>query len=254
MAKQLAFNTAESQDVRDKLRTGIKQLTDAVRVTLGPSGRVVMYEREFGDPAITKDGVTVAKQVELDEPFENMAASMVRQAAAKTAAVAGDGTTTATIYSEAIFNAGLKGVSSGADPQEVKRGIDHATKTIIGRLNEMAKPVVELEQIKQVAICSANQDQEVGEMIADALDQVGRDGVVTIEEGRALETSVNVIDGLQILRGYVSPQFATDPETLACEYEDPLLLITDEKIVDLKVLLAILTMVVEKLDRRPLVI
>jgi chaperonin GroEL len=254
MAKKLVFNTPESQDVQAKLLAGIKQLADAVGVTLGPSGRVVMYEREFGDPAITKDGVTVAKQVELDDPLENMAAAMVRQAAAKTAAVAGDGTTTATVYAQAIFKAGLKGISSGADPQEVKRGIDHATKVVIDRLGEMAKPVAELEQIKQVAVCSANQDQEVGEMIASALDQVGKDGVVTIEEGRALRTTVSVIDGLQIPRGYMSPQFATDPETLACEYDEPYILMTDEKVADLKVLLTILKMVVEKLNNRPLVI
>ncbi len=254
MAKRLAFNTQQSPEVRDKLRAGIQQLADAVRITLGPSGRVVMYEREFGDPAITKDGVTVARQVTSPDTFENMAISMVRQAAAKTASQAGDGTTTATIYTEAIFNAGIKRIAAGASSQEVRRGIEHAVSLIIDKLNKKAKPTIDLEQIKQVAICSSNQDQEVGEMIASALDQVGTDGVVTIEEGQTLNTTVNVLDGLQILRGYMSPQFATNPETLECEYEDPMILITEEKVADVKTVLAILTLAVKKLGNKPLVL
>lgn len=253
MPKQLAFNTSKSADAHDKIRSGIKQLAEAVKVTLGPSGRVVMYEREFGDPAITKDGVTVAKQVELSDPMENMAASMVRQAAAKTGAIAGDGTTTATVYTEAVFEAGIKSVRSGANPQEVKRGIDYAAQAIIRTLGEMARPVIDLDQIKRVAICSSNQDVEIGTMIADAMDRVGKDGVVTIEEGRTLETSVVVVDGLQFPRGYASPQFATNPETLVCEYEEPRIFITDQRIGDLKQLLQILESIVKNGGNRPLV-
>ena len=255
MSKNLIFNTAQSQDVRGKLKAGITKLANAVRVTLGPSGRVVMYERDGGDPAITKDGVTVAKQVELEDKFENMGAQMVRQATAKTAAVAGDGTTTATIYAEAIYEAGMKGITTGANPQEVKRGVDAAAKRVIDQLSSMARPVVDLEQIKQVAVCSSNQDYEIGEMIAEALNKVGKDGVVTIEEGQAMETAVSVIDGLQFPRGYLSPQFATNPESMMCEYDDPYLLITDEKIADLKSLLGILEMLIKKLGAKmPLVL
>jgi len=246
MPKQLVFNTPKSTEARDKINSGISKLAEAVKITLGPSGRVVMFEREFGDPVITKDGVTVAKEVELEDRLENMAASMVRQATAKTAAVAGDGTTTATIYVQAIYESGIKGTASGANPQEVKRGIDYAAKTIVGKLQEASKPVVDLEQIQQVAICSSNQDIEVGSMITEALRQVGKDGVVTIEEGNALETTVSVVDGLQFPRGYVSPQFATDPETLACEYDDPNIVIVSDKLTDLKSVLKLLEVTVRE--------
>ena len=254
MAKTLVFNTPKQREAHDKIRSGIKQLSDAVKITLGPSGRVVMYEREYGDPVITKDGVTVAKQVELSDPLENMAASMVRQAAARTAATAGDGTTTATIYTEAIFEAGIKGVQSGANPHEVKRGIDRAVALVIAELQKAAKTVVDIEQIKQVAICSANQDVEIGTMIAQAMEKVGKDGVITIEEGRAIETTISVVDGLQLPRGYISPQFATDPETLLCEFEDPAILITDQKIDDLKLMLKILELAYKQLGNKPFVI
>lgn len=254
MQKQLVFNNNKRQEAHDKIRAGIKQLAEAVKITLGPSGRVVMFEREYGDPVITKDGVTVAKQVQLQDPVENMAAAMVRQAAAKTGSVAGDGTTTATIYTEAIFEAGMRTVHSGANPQEVKRGIDYATRQIVAKLGEMAKPIIDLEQIQQVAVCSANQDQEIGTMIASAMEQVGKDGVITIEEGRSLDTTVAVVDGLQFPRGYLSPQFATDPESLICEYDDPYIMLTDQKITNLKQLLVILEMVVKQLGNKPLII
>ena len=253
MVKKLAFNNNSAQAAREKIRAGIKQLVDAVKITLGPSGRVVMYEREFGDPVITKDGVTVAKQVELEDPMENMAAAMVRQAASRTADIAGDGTTTATIYTGAIYEAGIKSIYSGADPLEIRRGIDYATKSIIDELSKLAKPAIDIAQIKQVAVCSSNQDVEIGDVIASAMDQVGRDGVITIEEGGSLDTRVSVIDGLQFPRGYTSPQFATDPQTLMCEYDNPAIVITDQKIADLKTLLGILEMCVRQL-KKPVVL
>ena len=254
MAKYMSFNMSGLQDARSKIRSGIKQLVDAVGITLGPSGRVVMYEREGGDPVITKDGVTVARQIQLTDPFENMAASAVRQAASKTATIAGDGTTTATIYVGSIFEAGIKSIAAGASPQEVKRGIDYATKVIIERFKGMAKPVVDLEQIKQVAICSSNQDQEIGSVIARALDEVGRDGVVTIEEGQTMETTVSVIDGLQFPRGYYSPQFATNPESLLCEYDEANILIIGGKLADMKSLLHIMEDIqIKALKNAPLV-
>ena len=254
MAKSIIFNTEDQKAVRDKIKSGIDQLSHAVRMTLGPSGRVVMFEREFGDPVITKDGVTVAREVELSDPFENMAASMVRQAAARTATQAGDGTTTATIYAAAIYNAGIKRIEAGANAQSVRSGIDHAVAGIIDELKIMAKPVIELDQIKQVAVCSSNQDLEIGSIIAEAMDQVGTDGVVTIEEGSSLTTSVSVIDGLQFQRGYVSPQFATNPESLKCEYDDPAILISADRIDNLKTLLYLLQFSVKELSGRPLVI
>lgn len=254
MAKILSFNNNEDKETRKKIKSGINQLAEAVKITLGPTGRVVIYEREYGDPAITKDGVTVARNVELEDPIENMAAQMVRQAAAKTAGVAGDGTTTATIYVQAIYEAGLRKIEDGANPQEVKRGIEAAVAAIIDKLSGIAKPVIDLDQIKQVAICSSNQDKEVGEMIATAMDQVGKDGVITIEEGQSLDTSVTVIDGLQFPRGYVSPQFATEPETQTCEFDEPNLLVSNEKLTDLKTALHILEMSVKQLRGKPLVI
>lgn len=254
MAKYMLFNSPESQEARNKIRSGIRQLAEAVGVTLGPSGRVVMYEREGSDPVITKDGVTVARQVQLTDPFENMAANAVRQAASKTAAMAGDGTTTATVYVESIFEAGIKSISAGASPQEVKRGIDYATKMIIEQFKNMARPVVDLKQIKQVAVCSSNQDQEIGSVIAKALDQVGRDGVVTIEEGQAMDTTVSVIDGLQFSRGYCSPQFSTNPESLLCEYDDAYILIIGDKLADLKSLLHVMEHIqIKALKNAPLV-
>jgi len=257
MAKQVMFNNSQSQDARERIRNGIRILAEAVKITLGPSGRVVMYERDHGDPAITKDGVTVAKQIELEDPVENMAAAMVRQAATKTAITAGDGTTTATIYAQAIYEAGIKGISSGANPQEVRRGIEYATQEVIKKIKEMARPVVDLNQVKQVAICSSNQDVAIGTMIAEAMEKVGRDGIITIEEGQSLNTVIELVDGLQFARGYLSPQFVTDTETMLARYEDPqrpYLLVTDQKIGDLRLTLRIMEMVVKELRNEPLVI
>jgi chaperonin GroEL len=248
VAKKIIFD----DDVRAKIKAGVKQLSDAVRVTLGPTGRVVMIEKDFGSPFVTKDGVTVAREIELTDRIENMGAQMVKQVTAKTSAVAGDGTTTATIYADAIFSAGIKNIVSGAKSQEVKRGIDKATKAIVTTLSEMAKPVIDNTEIAQVAKCSANQDEEIGNMIAQAMEQVGKDGVITIEEGRTLDTFVDVVDGMQFDKGYVSPHFATDHETTLCEYDDPLLLITDYDIVNVKPIFGVLEESVKK--GRPLVI
>lgn len=239
MSKDLLFNTPEHPEARNKIREGIRKLAAAVKITLGPTGRVVMFEREFGDPVITKDGVTVAKEVDLKDPFENMGAKMVRQATSKTAEKAGDGTTTATILTEAIFESGLKSITHGVNPQKLKLGITKAVDHIIDGLNKMAKPIHDLEQIKQVAICSSNQDQEIGAMIADAMDQVGKDGVITIEQGRSLKDRVDVVDGLQIPRGYATPQFSTDPVTQNAEYEDPIIVLTASPISHVQQLVAL---------------
>lgn len=240
MAKKIAFNV----EVRDKIRSGVKQLADAVKVTLGPTGRHVMIEKDFGYPFITKDGVTVAKEVDLLDRFENMGAAMVRQVASKTADDSGDGTTTATIYAEAIFEAGMKSIASGANAQDIKRGIDKATMAIVCELQRSSKAIIDLEQIAQVAKCSANQDEQIGNIIAEAMDKVGKDGVVTIEEGRSIETLIRVVDGMQYSRGYISPHFTTNPETLKCEYDEPLILITDYHISSLKPLMPLLEKVV----------
>jgi len=252
MPKQLTFNNDRRRETHEKIQNGIHKLAQAVRITLGPSGRVVMFEREGMDPVITKDGVTVAKQVELPDPEENMAAAMIRQAAAKTAAAAGDGTTTATIYAEAIYEAGNKYISAGANPQDVKRGIQAAVNELVKKLAEAAKPIIDIEQIRQVAICSSNQDTEIGNVIADAIDAVGKDGVVTIEEGRTLETFVNTVSGLQIPRGYISPQLANKMETLTVEYDEPMILVTDQKLDNVRPLLRVLE-ITARLGR-PLVI
>ncbi len=235
MPKNILFD-----DSSEKIANGISTIADAVKSTLGPTGRVVMFEREFGDPVITKDGVTVAKQVQLPDPVENMAAQVVRQAASKTANSAGDGTTTATIMAEAIYNEGRKHIVAGASPLDLKNGINEAVEEIVESLGSMAKPVVDLDQVKQVAICSANHDESVGNMIAEAMDQVGQDGVITIEEGSSLKDSVAVVDGLQFPRGYISQHFATDSRTMLCEYENPMILVYDGRIGDLKLMLKVL--------------
>lgn len=241
MAKQIIFSDA----VREKLRAGIGKLAQAVKVTLGPSGRVVLSAREYNDPYFTKDGVTVAKEVELPDPLENMGAQIVRQAAAKTAATAGDGTTTATIYVEAIYEAGLKSIANGAKPKAIKTGIELATNLVVAELQKHARPIVSIEQLIQVGICSANQDIEIGTIVASAIEKVGKDGVVTIEEGRTLETSTEIVDGLQFNRGYITPNFKTNQETERTEYDKPLILITDQKLSGQKTLLPFLEKVVK---------
>lgn len=254
MAKQLKFNNNKTNDVRDSIKSGVAKLADAVKVTLGPTGRVVMFEREFGDPVITKDGVTVAGEVELQDPFENMGVRMVRQATSKTAKLAGDGTTTATIYTQAIFEAGLKHVNSGANPQSVKRGIDKSITRLVDMLSDTSRPVKGVEEIKQIAVCSANQDKIIGQVVANAIEEVGRSGVVTIEEGTTLDTRVQLVDGMQFNQGLVSHYLANNESTMNCEFENPLIVIIDEKLVNVATFVKVLEKIYKDANGRPVVL
>ena len=239
-AKSIVFDT----DAREAMRRGVKTLAQAVKVTLGPSGRNVVIEKSFGSPTVTKDGVTVAKEIELEDANENLGAQLVKEVASKTSTVAGDGTTTATVYAEAIFDEGLRNVTAGANPTLLKRGIDKAVDAVLKYLGEISTPVRDTKQIEQVGASSANQDQAIGKMIAEAMDKVGKDGVITIEEGKGLETVVDLVEGLQFDKGYISPHFA-DPNTLDVTYEDAYILIHEEKITSIKDLLPILGKVAE---------
>jgi chaperonin GroEL len=240
-AKQIAFDN----DAREKILAGIKKLARAVKVTLGPSGRVVVLEKSFGAPTVTKDGVTVAKEIELEDPYENMGAQMVKEVASKSSKDAGDGTTTATIYAEAIFQEGLKNITAGANANAVKRGIDRAVSTVIEALGSMSKPVKDSTEISQVGSCSANQDKEIGKIIAEAMDKVGKDGVITVEEGRSLGTEVELLEGMQFDKGYLSPHFVTDNAEMQCILEDCYVLIHEKKISSAKDLIPILGKVAE---------
>jgi chaperonin GroEL len=240
-AKQIAFDN----DAREKILAGIKKLARAVKVTLGPSGRVVVLEKSFGAPTVTKDGVTVAKEIELEDPYENMGAQMVKEVASKSSKDAGDGTTTATIYAEAIFQEGLKNITAGANANAVKRGIDRAVTSVIDSLGSMSKPVKDSTEISQVGSCSANQDKEIGKIIAEAMDKVGKDGVITVEEGRSLGTEVELLEGMQFDKGYLSPHFVTDNAEMECILEDCYVLIHEKKISSAKDLIPILGKVAE---------
>ena len=240
-AKQIAFDN----DAREKILAGIKKLARAVKVTLGPSGRVVVLEKSFGAPTVTKDGVTVAKEIELEDPYENMGAQMVKEVASKSSKDAGDGTTTATIYAEAIFQEGLKNITAGANANAVKRGIDRAVTSVIDSLGSMSKPVKDSNEISQVGSCSANQDKEIGKIIAEAMDKVGKDGVITVEEGRSLGTEVELLEGMQFDKGYLSPHFVTDNADMECILEDCYVLIHEKKISSAKDLIPILGKVAE---------
>jgi chaperonin GroEL len=240
-AKQIAFDN----DAREKILAGIKKLARAVKVTLGPSGRVVVLEKSFGAPTVTKDGVTVAKEIELEDPYENMGAQMVKEVASKSSKDAGDGTTTATIYAEAIFQEGLKNITAGANANAVKRGIDRAVTSVIDSLGSMSKPVKDSTEISQVGSCSANQDKEIGKIIAEAMDKVGKDGVITVEEGRSLGTEVELLEGMQFDKGYLSPHFVTDNAEMECVLEDCYVLIHEKKISSAKDLIPILGKVAE---------
>jgi chaperonin GroEL len=239
-AKSIVFDT----DAREAMRRGVKTLAQAVKVTLGPSGRNVVIEKSFGSPTVTKDGVTVAKEIELEDANENLGAQLVKEVASKTSTVAGDGTTTATVYAEAIFDEGLRNVTAGANPTLLKRGIDKAVEAVLNHLSSISTPVKDTKQIAQVGASSANQDQQIGQMIADAMDKVGKDGVITIEEGKGLDTVVDLVEGLQFDKGYISPHFA-DPQTMDVTYEDAYVLIHEEKISSIKDLLPILGKVAE---------
>lgn len=235
-AKQLIFDEAARQAV---LR-GVTKLSKAVTATLGPKGRNVVIDKKFGTPTVTKDGVTVAKEIELEDPFENMGAQMVREVASKTSDAAGDGTTTATLLAEAIFREGLKFVTSGANPIGIQRGIQKAVDAAVAHLDKIAKKVKDKEEIKQVATVSSNWDTAIGEIIADAMDKVGKDGTITVEEAKSIETTLEVVEGMQFDKGYLSPYFVTNPETMECKLEDCYILIYEKKISSLKDILPLL--------------
>ena len=235
-AKDILFDT----DARAKLKVGVDKLANAVKVTLGPAGRNVLIDKKFGAPTSTKDGVTVAKEIELSDPFENMGAQMVREVASKTSDVAGDGTTTATVLAQAIYREGLKNVTAGARPIDLKRGIDRAVKEVVQELRNISRSISGKKEIAQVGTISANNDPEIGELIAEAMDKVGKDGVITVEEAKGMDTELKVVEGMQFDRGYLSPYFVTNPETMDAELEDPLILIYDKKISNMKELLPIL--------------
>ncbi|TMA66836.1 MAG: chaperonin GroEL [Deltaproteobacteria bacterium] len=232
-----------SQDARDKILRGVNVLADAVTVTLGPRGRNVVLEKSFGAPNVTKDGVTVAKEIELEDKFENMGAQMVKEVASKTSDVAGDGTTTATVLARAIFTEGLKMVAAGHDPMTLKRGIDKAVGAIVNELKALSKPTKEQKEIAQVGTISANNDSTIGEIIAEAMSKVGKEGVITVEEAKGLETQLEVVEGMQFDRGYLSPYFVTDPDRMECVYEDVYMLIHEKKISSMKDLLPLLEQV-----------
>jgi len=231
-------------EARAKLLAGVDALANAVKVTLGPRGRNVAIEKKFGAPLVTKDGVTVAKEITLKDPLENLGAQMVKEVASKTADVAGDGTTTATLLAQAIFREGLKNVTAGANPMEIKRGIDEAVKVVVAELKKISRPITSSKEIAQVATLSANGDEEIGKLIADAMDKVGKDGVITVEESRNIDTYLEVVEGMQFDRGYISPYFVTNPDKMVAELEDALILIHDKKISSMKDLLPILEQVV----------
>jgi chaperonin GroEL len=238
MAKQIVYGEQSRQAV---LR-GVNQLADAVKVTLGPKGRNVVLDKKFGSPTITKDGVTVAKEIDLKDPLENMGAQMVREVASKTSDIAGDGTTTATVLAQAIYREGAKNVVAGANPMDVKRGIEKAVEAITGELRKMSKPVSG-NMVAQVGTISANNDETIGKIIAEAMDKVGKDGVITVEEAKSMETSLDVVEGMQFDRGYLSPYFVTDPERMEVVLENPVILIHEKKISSMKDLLPVLEQV-----------
>ncbi|MDO5567442.1 MAG: chaperonin GroEL, partial [Planctomycetia bacterium] len=248
MAKMIAFN----QEARDALRRGVSKLAKAVKVTLGPRGRNVVIQKSFGSPLVTKDGVTVAKEVDLEDTYENMGARMVREAASKTSDIVGDGTTTATIMAEAIFNEGLKAVVAGINPLQMKNGIDKAIADVVAELKKMSVPVKDQKEIAQVGTISANNDSEIGNLLADAMEKVGKDGVITIDEGKSLNTEVEWVEGMQFDRGYLSPYFVTDPQKMECVLENPYVLLYEKKLSNIKDMIPILEAVVNA--GRPLLI
>ncbi len=236
MPKIIEFETA----AREKLKKGVDRMADAVKVTLGPKGRNVVLDRKFGTPTVTKDGVTVAKEIELEDPFENMGAQMVKEVASKTSDVAGDGTTTATVLAQAIFREGLKNVTAGSNPMALKRGIEKAVGLVVEELKKISKPVPGRTEIAQVGTISANNDKSIGDLIAEAMEKVGKDGVITVEEAKTTKTDLEVVEGMQFDRGYLSPYFITNPDSMEAVLEEPLILIHDKKISVMKDLLPIL--------------
>ncbi|UCC23101.1 MAG: chaperonin GroEL [Planctomycetota bacterium] len=247
-AKKIAFGT----DARTAIRAGVEKLARAVRITLGPCGRNVVLEKSFGSPTVTKDGVTVAKEIELEDSYENMGAQMVKEVASKTSSVAGDGTTTATILAESIFEEGLKNITAGANAMQVKRGIDLAVDKIVEELQRMSIPVESGKQIEQVATCSANQDVEIGKKMAEAMNKVGKDGVITVEEGQSLETTVDLVEGMQFDKGYLSPHFINNFESMTVVLDKPYILVHEKKISSVKSLVPMLEKVAKQ--GRPLLL
>ena len=241
-AKVIIYDT----EAREAIRRGVEKLARAVKVTLGPAGRNVVIEKSFGSPTITKDGVTVAKEIELEDPFENMGAQMVKEVATKTSTVAGDGTTTATIYAEAIFTEGLRNVLAGANAIEIKRGIDKAVETVVAELKKQSKTVKDNKEIEQVASISANTDASIGKIIAEAMEKVGKDGTITVEEAKSIETTLDVVEGMQFDKGYVSPYFVTEKEDMECVLEKAYILLYEKKLSNMKDLLPVLEKVVQK--------
>ena len=238
MAKQIVYG----EQARQAVLRGVNQLADAVKVTLGPKGRNVVLDKKFGSPTITKDGVTVAKEIDLKDPLENMGAQMVREVASKTSDTAGDGTTTATVLAQAIYQEGAKNVVAGANPMDIKRGIEKAVEALTAELKKMSKPVSG-NMVAQVGTISANNDETIGKIIAEAMDKVGKDGVITVEEAKSMETSLEVVEGMQFDRGYLSPYFVTDPERMEVVLENPVILIHEKKISSMKDLLPVLEQV-----------
>jgi chaperonin GroEL len=249
MAKQLSFDSA----ARDALRRGVDQVANAVKITLGPRGRSVLLDKKFGAPTITSDGVTIAREIELADPYENLGAQLIKEVSAKTQEVAGDGTTTATVLAQAILHEGLRSVAAGANPMAVKRGIDQAVAAVIEGIRQQSHAVSGREEIAQVATISANNDRGIGELLADAMEKVGREGVITVEEAKGTDTRLEVVEGMQFDRGYLSPYFVTDPERMEVVFENPLILLHDKRITSLESLLPALQVVV-KLGRPLLVI
>jgi chaperonin GroEL len=248
MAKNISFET----DARNKIKAGVDKLANAVKVTLGPKGRNVVIDKKFGAPSITKDGVTVAKEIDLKDPIENMGAQLVKEVASKTADMAGDGTTTATVLAQAIYTAGSKNVAAGANPMDLKRGIDKAVIAVVENLRSQSKKIQNSSEISQVGTISANNDSEIGKMIADAMDKVGKDGVITVEEAKGTETEVKTVEGMQFDRGYLSPYFVTNTEKMEADLENAFILIYDKKVSTMKELLPVLEQVVQ--TGKPLVI
>jgi len=240
-AKQIAYDN----DARERILRGIQKLARAVKVTLGPTGRVVILEKSFGSPTVTKDGVTVAKEIELDDPYENMGAQMVKEVASKASKDAGDGTTTATVYAEAIFTEGLRNITAGANATHIKRGIEKAVDAVVAELQKMSRKISSSTEIAQVGTCAANQDKEIGDIIATAMDKVGKDGVITVEEGKSLTTDVELLEGMQFDKGYLSPHFVTDPADMTCTLEDAYVLVHEKKLSSAKDLLPILGKIAE---------
>ena len=247
MAKQIVYH----EEARQGILRGVNQLATAVRVTLGPKGRNVVLEKKFGSPVVTKDGVTVAKEIELEDAIENLGAKMVREVASKTSDVAGDGTTTATVLAQSIYREGLRNLAAGSNPMELKRGIDTAVEAIVGEIQKISKPV-RGKMIGQVGTISANGDDTIGSIIAEAMEKVGKDGVIQVEEARTLETTLDIVEGMQFDRGYLSPYFVTDPKRMECVLEDCLILVHEKKISNMKDLLPVLEKVAQ--SGKPLVI